>query len=54
MDPITTAMRQCRLFDGIPEEKYKNVLACLQGDIKSFRKDTILLQIGECPKRPGV
>ena len=27
MDPITTVMRQCRLFDGIPEEKYQNVLA---------------------------
>lgn len=23
MDPITTVMRQCRLFDGIPEEKYQ-------------------------------
>lgn len=39
MDPITTVMRQCRLFDGIPEEKYQNVLACLRGETKSFRKD---------------
>ena len=54
MDPITTVMRQCRLFDGIPEEKYQNVLACLRGEPKSFRKDAILLQIGECQKRPGV
>ena len=54
MDPITTVMRQCRLFDGIPEEKYQNVLACLRGETKSFRKDAILLQIGECQKRPGV
>ena len=53
MDPITTVMRQCRLFDGIPEEKYQNVLACLRGETKSFRKDAILLQIGECQKRPG-
>lgn len=30
MNPITTVMRQCRLFDGIPEEKYQNVLACLR------------------------
>lgn len=44
MDPITTVMRQCRLFDGIPEEKYQNVLACLRGETKSFRKDAI--QIG--------
>ena len=54
MDPITTVMRQCRLFDGIPEEKYQNVLACLRGETKLFRKDAILLQIGECQKRPGV
>ena len=54
MNPITTVMRQCRLFDGIPEEKYQNVLACLRGETKSFRKDAILLQIGECQKRPGV
>ena len=32
MNPITTVMRQCRLFDGIPEEKYQNVLACLRGE----------------------
>ena len=42
MDPITTVMRQCRLFDGIPEEKYQNVLACLRGETKLFRKDAIL------------
>ena len=54
MNPITTVMRQCRLFDGIPEEKYQNVLACLRGETKLFRKDAILLQIGECQKRPGV
>ena len=54
MDPITTVMRQCRLFDGIPEEKYQNVLACLRGETKLFRKDAILPQIGECQKRPGV
>ena len=53
-EPITTVMRQCRLFDGIPEEKYQNVLACLRGETKLFRKDAILLQIGECQKRPGV
>ena len=47
MNPITTVMRQCRLFDGIPEEKYQNVLACLRGETKLFRKDAILLQIGE-------
>ncbi len=35
MDPITTVMRQCRLFDGIPEEKYQNVLACLRGETSS-------------------
>ena len=54
MNPITTVMRQCRLFDGIPEEKYQNVLACLRGETKLFRKDAILLQIGECQKRPVV
>ena len=54
MGSIFAAMRRCQLFDGIPEEKYQNVLNCLHGEVRAIPKDTILLRIGDCQKRPGV
>ena len=34
MGSIFAAMRRCQLFDGIPEEKYQNVLNCLHGEFQ--------------------
>ena len=48
MGSIFAAMRRCQLFDGIPEEKYQNVLNCLHGEVRAIPKDTILLRIGDC------
>ena len=54
MGSIFAAMRRCQLFDGIPEEKYQNVLNCLHGEVRAIPKGTVLLRIGDCQKRPGV
>lgn len=54
MDTIVSVMRKCHLFDGIPEEKYDDVLSCLQAKQKSVEKDSILLCIGDSEKRAGV
>ncbi|WP_455650665.1 Crp/Fnr family transcriptional regulator [Enterocloster citroniae] len=42
------------LFDGIPEDKYHNVLQCLDGTIKSFPAGKIILDIGEPSKQAGI
>lgn len=54
MDTIVSAMRNCHLFDGIPEEKYKAVLTCLQAEEKTVGKNSILLCIGDQQKRAGI
>lgn len=54
MDTIITVMRNCHLFDGIPEEKYTNVLTCLQAKKKMVHKEDVLLRIGERSKQAGV
>lgn len=36
MGSIFAAMRRCQLFDGIPEEKYQNVLNCLHGEVRAI------------------
>lgn len=38
MGSIFAAMRRCQLFDGIPEEKYQNVLNCLHGEVRQFQR----------------
>lgn len=47
MESIFTAMRRCQLFDGIPEDKYQNVLNCLHGEVRTIPRNTVLLRIGE-------
>ena len=54
MESIFTAMRRCQLFDGIPEDKYQNVLNCLHGEVRTIPRNTVLLRIGERQRRPGV
>lgn len=54
MKRIIDVMCRCRLFDGIPEDKYKNVLNCLNAQLKTYAKDAVILHIGEQQGRPGV
>ena len=54
MQSVFAAMGRCPLFEGIPEEKYPNVLTCLQGEARAVSKDQVLLRMGERQSRPGV
>ena len=54
MKRIIDVMCRCHLFDGIPEDKYKNVLNCLNAQLKTYAKDAVILHIGEQQGRPGM
>ena len=47
-------MRSCSFFDGLPEEKYPNILSCLRAEQRSFRRDSSILNIGERSRLAGV
>ena len=47
MDNLNAVLSRCSLFDGIPEERYPNVLRCLQARFQTFEKDTSLVNIGD-------
>lgn len=47
MKDYTTLLKQCRLFDGIPEGSYHDVLRYLHGSMRSFRKGEIIMHIGD-------
>lgn len=54
MTEIYPVMHKCRYFDGIPEEKYPNVLHCLRACRKSYQKDETVLGIGAQTQQAGV
>lgn len=54
MERIIDVMCHCHLFDHIPEDKYGNVLRCLDAEVKRYPKDAMILRIGERQSRPGV
>ena len=47
MNDIYPVLHSCSFFDGIPEEKYPNVLQCLHAVRKEFRRDSSVLNIGD-------
>lgn len=47
MNDIYPILRTCSFFDGIPEEKYPNVLNCLHAVRKEFPKGSSVLNIGD-------
>lgn len=47
MNDIYPILRTCSFFDGIPEEKYPNVLNCLHAVRKEFCKGSSILNIGD-------
>lgn len=51
MQSVFAAMGRCPLFEGIPKEKYPNVLTCLQGEARAVSKDQVLLRMGERQSR---
>lgn len=54
MEHIYPALHRCKFFEGIPKEKYPNVLNCLQASLKAYQRNQTILQIGEPMKLAGV
>lgn len=54
MKNVYGALHQCKFFDGIPEEKYPNVLRCLQAKQATFPKNSTIQHIGEPSQMAGV
>lgn len=54
MEEIYPILHRCSFFDGIPEEKYANVLFCLQGSRQFFSRSETILNIGESSQMAGV
>ena len=41
---VFDAMSMCRYFDGVPKQKYPNVLSCLQAKVRTFKKGEVILR----------
>lgn len=55
MDELTTTiLKNCHLFETIPEEKYPNILNCLSANYKNFKKGETVVTIGETDKSAGI
>lgn len=54
MEDIYPILRKCSFLDGIPEERYPNVIGCLKGKRKQFQKDETILNIGDHQQLAGV
>ena len=54
MIDIYPILHSCSIFDGIPEDKYINVLHCLQGKQKAFLKGQTITNIGEYSQMAGI
>ncbi len=54
MERLFAALRRCKLFEGIAEEKYRPVLHCLRGEVEEVPKGRVILEIGGSWPRPGV
>lgn len=54
MKRLNKVLHSCSVFDKIPEEKYPNILHCLQATKKEFKKDEAILNIGETSQMAGI
>lgn len=45
MSDLYKILRSCSYFAGIPEDKYMNVLHCLQAERRCFQKDITILEM---------
>lgn len=48
------AMSRCLYFDGIPSQKYSNVLSCLQAKVRTFRKGEIIFRFHQQSNYAGI
>ena len=53
-EELKRVLRGCSLFNGIPEEKFPNLLTCLKAERSAYRKDETLLNVGDRSRRAGI
>ena len=54
MNDIYPMLHQCSFFDGIPEDKYPNVLSCLRAIRRAYPRGTSILNIGDSAHPAGL
>lgn len=54
MEEIYSVLRNCSIFDGVPEEKYPKLLQRLKAKRIAFRKDETILNIGDQSQLAGI
>lgn len=54
MKNVYAVLHRCKFFEGIPEEKYPNVLRCLQAKQVAYTKNSTIQHIGEPAQMAGV
>ncbi len=54
MSDLNLILKNCSFFDLIPEDKYPNVLECLNGHRKQYKKGEALVEIGDITETAGI
>ena len=54
MNEFYPILHHCSFFDGIPQEKYPNVLACLNAVRRDYCRDSSVLEIGDQMPLSGI
>lgn len=54
LETYNAHLKKSCLFRGIPEDKYHNVLSCLQANISEYKTGTSLVNAGDCDFRAGI
>ncbi len=53
-EKLTQTLAECSLFEGIPEEKFPNLLSCLQAKRTEYQKNETILNIGDRSRKAGI
>ena len=53
MTDVTDILRNTRLFSGLGREELKSALECLEIADREYRKDSVIMRVGESPDRIG-
>lgn len=54
MEEYFAILKKSRLFSGIHEEEFRDVLSCLDAKVKSYKKDEFLLRAGDTANFVGM
>lgn len=54
MNDLNMVLSKCNIFESIPADKYVNVLNCLGAKRKTFKKDQMIINIGDNHQMSGI